>query len=254
MKPLRLQDGFAGALAAIFAAGLCATTWHLAVRFDEVRDDTLYAAGHLGELPTIAAEGLGPHTVSAIEARIDGTQEELRRQQARHDAAARDQDAADSRRRAATRQAAEGGLLGLGPYSAGPPPDTWGPRILYRDWWKWRAKKKLADTLNQQYRKHTKAFTTAKAVVEETRSLVRALGQDIARLRDLKNATVAALRDPVRRDELVAAARSSETTRFITCVLHVPIAFYFALLFVRTMFRLAILREWIGPRRLSRAH
>jgi septal ring factor EnvC (AmiA/AmiB activator) len=252
-RPIRLQDLVAGFLAVAFAVGLVATVWHLASRYSEIGERAAEARRRFGELAEQAATGF-PQMVTALEMQIDTRLRDRRVQEDRSKTAGDNLDRTAREQEKLRREALEKELTGLGPFDAGPAPDTWGPRIFHAKWWKWRAKKKVVEALNKQYHRHETKVVALKSAILDAKRLIAAIDADIKRLRDLKNTTQEILRDPRQREELAAAIQQSTGAQVVLFLLHVPIAIYFLILCVRAWFRLAILREWLGSKRLCRAH
>lgn len=252
-RPLRLQDLVAAFLALAFAVGLGATGWHLVGRCRDINERTAEAQRSFAALVDQAATSF-PQMITALEAQIDTRQRDRRVQEERSKTAGDNLDRATQEQEKLRREALEKELTGLGPFDPGPPPDTWGPRVFHAKWWKWRAKKKVVEALNKQYHRHEAKVMALKSAILDAKRVIAGLDVEIRRLRDLKNTTQDVLRDPRRRDELAAAIRQSTGAQVVLFLLHVPIAIYFLILCVRSWFRLAILREWLGPKRLCRAH
>lgn len=251
---IRLQDLIAALLAALFGLGLGATAFHLAERYGELADRATNARERFGELVDLAKTGIAPHTVTLIEGEIDAKQRDRRAQEEAIAAGESARQRAEKEKERLRQEAKEQGVTGLGPFDPGPEPKTWYPRFINKTWWKWKAKAKAVDVLNGQYYKHEETMLRVKGAVAEATRAIKAIDADITRLRDLKNQTIEILHDQSKRDELAEAIRQSTAAMTIAFLLHIPIALYFSVLFVRAVFRLAILREWFGDRRLCRAH
>ncbi|MEK7412037.1 MAG: hypothetical protein AAB263_01835 [Planctomycetota bacterium] len=249
----RLQDAIATVLVLVFGASCAATVWHLAGRFQEIEVRANEARQQLNDWVSSVQPGTGAHAVTTLENHIDAKQRDRQTQEEKAkvaDAAVANEQADLDRIR---KEAVDKELIGLGPFDAGPAPPTWGPRILYSRWWKWKAKKKLMDSLNNQYEKHEAYIRTLRTVVFETKQIIGIIDAEISRLRDLKNTTQEIFRDPRQREELLIHIKQSTTAQTTLFFLHIPIALYFFVLFMRALFRLLILREWLGEKRLCHA-
>ena len=252
-KRIRLQDLIATTLAVVFGLGLAATAWHLAQRYGEVAERVSNARQRFDELVHLAETGIAPHTVTLIENEIDELLRKRRVQEEAVTTANVTKAFSEAEHQRLREEAKTQGLEGLGPFDAGQEPKRWYPHVFSSAWWKWKARSKLIDGLNKQYYKHQQTIETVKSVIIETRKAVAAVDADVSRLRDRKNSMMQILSDQSQRDKLVEDIRESTAAMTLVFLLHIPIALYFILLFVRAMFRLAILREWIGERRLCHA-
>jgi len=269
---LRLQDGIAVLFILAFI-GLGILTWrHLQAALRDIRRDASEATERYEALREVFARHPSPrpHDIAGLEERIADLERErgalMQQQSALGQVAKTLQDAVGRRQDEERGEIARGTAKGLRyvaelqRFDAGPEPDPLGPNVAYPAWHAWKTAKEAADAANDamfqaRNRIHQTRLELAAAVQRSTATLgqVEALRTTLSGLRQAKNDLLEAMRDPQRLQQLQRTATGVHWQSGIAIVLHAPFLVLCLAYVVSFAFRLAVMREWLGAKRLSHA-
>ncbi|MCK6487158.1 MAG: hypothetical protein L6R48_02250 [Planctomycetes bacterium] len=253
MARWHLQDVAAALLAAGCLAGAAGAAWHLhtaghdlAARARQAADRHAGLLAAAGGLPSASQVG----TWLGEAARLD----QLRTSQeaARTALAARRDELARERERCRT-QARSRQLAGDGPFSPGAEPDPPGPNFIHPTWQAWRARQEACTALNQQVAAVDQELPGLSQALATMAGSAAAAAQRATALRDQAAAAQAVLDDPELRRELTLAASGPGAARLLLALVHLPVAGCLLALGLRALTRLALLRGWLGWKRLAHA-
>lgn len=264
--PLRLQDLVCAVMILLFAGAAGWTGLHLRDQLRNLRRGADAAGRALAaDAPAPTAQGL-----TRLDEQVAALERQLAALLPQHAGLAREAERWRGELQAATagleRRKAEGLAAGLaydaagGRFTAGPEPDPWGPDIASPAWWDWRARKKLADEANRAVEQawieclHRKrqgeiALEQAAAAAGRVASVEAALAQ----LRDARNRLLVLAAQPERVEELRRTAAGWRWQSLLAILLHTPFLLACCLYLVSFSFRLLVLREWLGAKRVVHA-
>jgi hypothetical protein len=253
MARWHLQDVAAALLAAGGLAAAAGAAWHLQAAAHDLAERAQQAATrHAGLL---AAAGGLPSATQVGSWLGEATRlDQLRSsQEAARTALATRRDELARERERCRAQARSRQLAGDGPFSPGAEPDPPGPNILHPTWQAWRARQEACTALNQQVAVVDQELPGLSQALATMAGSATAAAQRATALRDQAAAAQAVLDDPELRRELTLVASGPGTARLLLAVVHLPLTGCLLLLGLRALTRLALLRGWLGWKRLHHA-
>jgi hypothetical protein len=262
--PLRLQDVIAAILAVAFAA-LCVWTWnHLCISLNKIHKETHEARAKLDAW----AQRAGPGHATQIEADVADSERKRNKSLDAIEALERDVHAAqaDASQRelhlhTVTTNPGEDGITYNGRwFTPGPKPEPLVHEAVSPAVTTWNAKDKVAHQLNvgvsaareATEEAHARVQNAAKSLGMEKDRLAQIV-RELARLRDLKNSIMARADDPREMDRLRDVVASVDTRNLFAVAVHAPFLVITLLYAITSVFRLLVLREALGSKRVTHA-
>lgn len=247
-----LQEIIAIAFSLMFLTIFIATASHFHVEIASIFARSVDARQQLVNM-TKAMEKSAPNgDVLNIDSDIDALVREKNKLQDRIEVHQAELIQNQSRMEDSIRSARNSSLLGAGPWYPGPEPDL-AFKGIRPEWIEWDAKKKLCESANEEYWKNYSQILLCKVEFGALKRQLDDVIPQINKVRELKNEALATMRDPAKLRKLQNEAKGSWTTSLLIVIIHFPLGLYSALLFVKFLFRFALMREWLVKFRLEHA-